>query len=287
VEFVSALRHFLESFQLPGEAQKIDRLMEKFASRYCECNPNRERNVFASADAAYVLAYSIIMLNTDLNNPQVKKKMTCEEFTRNNRGINDSDDLPKEYLECIYEEIATNQIKMKSTTSYLAKGVIADAKKRHQMWNTDSEMISATAGALMESASSKKDVFTSATRLEHVRPMYELVWSPLLATFSVGLQNTEDAAVAGLCIEGMRCAIRIADIFGFALERNAFIQALARFTLLTDNSNVTEMKAKNVEAIKALVSVAYTDGNYLETSWYDILKCVSQLEFAQMIGRSK
>lgn len=37
-EFVSALRQFLEGFRLPGEAQKIDRLMEKFASRYCECN---------------------------------------------------------------------------------------------------------------------------------------------------------------------------------------------------------------------------------------------------------
>jgi brefeldin A-inhibited guanine nucleotide-exchange protein len=48
---------------------------------------------------------------------------------------------------------------------------------------------------------------------------------------------------------------------------------------------VTEMKAKNVEAIKTLVSVAYTDGNYLETSWYDVLKCISQLEFAQMISK--
>lgn len=38
-DLVSALRHFLEGFRLPGEAQKIDRLMEKFASRYCECNP--------------------------------------------------------------------------------------------------------------------------------------------------------------------------------------------------------------------------------------------------------
>lgn len=33
-----ALRKFLEGFRLPGEAQKIDRLMEKFASRYFECN---------------------------------------------------------------------------------------------------------------------------------------------------------------------------------------------------------------------------------------------------------
>lgn len=38
-DLVSALRHFLDGFRLPGEAQKIDRLMEKFASRYCECNP--------------------------------------------------------------------------------------------------------------------------------------------------------------------------------------------------------------------------------------------------------
>ncbi|XP_030876858.1 brefeldin A-inhibited guanine nucleotide-exchange protein 2-like, partial [Leptonychotes weddellii] len=37
-EFVSALRTFLEGFRLPGEAQKIDRLMEKFAARYIECN---------------------------------------------------------------------------------------------------------------------------------------------------------------------------------------------------------------------------------------------------------
>ncbi len=58
--------------RLPGEAQKIDRLMEKFAERYLKCNPNS----FKSADVAYVLAYSVIMLNTDLHNPQVKKKMT-------------------------------------------------------------------------------------------------------------------------------------------------------------------------------------------------------------------
>ena len=39
MEFVQALRHFLSKFRLPGEAQKIDRLMEKFAGRYCENNP--------------------------------------------------------------------------------------------------------------------------------------------------------------------------------------------------------------------------------------------------------
>lgn len=41
-DFVSALRTFLEGFRLPGEAQKIDRLMEKFAARYLECNQGYE-----------------------------------------------------------------------------------------------------------------------------------------------------------------------------------------------------------------------------------------------------
>lgn len=36
---VQALRTLLDKFRLPGEAQKIDRIMEKFASRYFECNP--------------------------------------------------------------------------------------------------------------------------------------------------------------------------------------------------------------------------------------------------------
>ena len=38
MDFLTALRKFLAGFRLPGEAQKIDRLMEKFAGRFCECN---------------------------------------------------------------------------------------------------------------------------------------------------------------------------------------------------------------------------------------------------------
>ena len=34
MKFTDALRLFLQSFRLPGEAQKIDRFMLKFAERY-------------------------------------------------------------------------------------------------------------------------------------------------------------------------------------------------------------------------------------------------------------
>ena len=83
--------------------------MEKFAERYVKCNPGS----FKSADVAYVLSYSMIMLNTDLHSPHVKHKMTKEAFLRNNRGIDDGGDLPDELLVAIYDRIQANQIKMR------------------------------------------------------------------------------------------------------------------------------------------------------------------------------
>ena len=43
--------------------------MEKFAERYVRDNPGR----FSNADGAYVLAFAIIMLNTDAHNPLAGK----------------------------------------------------------------------------------------------------------------------------------------------------------------------------------------------------------------------
>jgi brefeldin A-inhibited guanine nucleotide-exchange protein len=104
-----AIRKFLEGFRLPGESQKIDRLMEKFAARFHAQNPTQYR----SADTAYVLAFSVIMLNTDAHNPGVKNKMTKEGFLKNNRGIDDGQDLDQEELGALYDRIVNNEIKLK------------------------------------------------------------------------------------------------------------------------------------------------------------------------------
>ena len=50
--------------------------MEKFAERYCCDNPG----AFRTADAAYLLAFAIIMLNTDAHNPHADKRLGPEDF---------------------------------------------------------------------------------------------------------------------------------------------------------------------------------------------------------------
>lgn len=42
--------------------------------------------------------------------------MTKEQYIKMNRGINDSKDLPEEFLSSIYDEISGNKIEMRLTS---------------------------------------------------------------------------------------------------------------------------------------------------------------------------
>uniref|UniRef100_A0A8C7LJ68 Cytohesin-2 n=1 Tax=Oncorhynchus mykiss TaxID=8022 RepID=A0A8C7LJ68_ONCMY len=108
LNLVQALRQFLWSFRLPGEAQKIDRMMEAFAQRYCHCNPG----VFQSTDTCYVLSFAIIMLNTSLHNPNVRDKPGLDRFISMNRGINEGGDLPEDLLRNLYDSIKNEPFKI-------------------------------------------------------------------------------------------------------------------------------------------------------------------------------
>ena len=103
-----ALRKFLSVFRLPGEAQKIERIVEAFSGQFYANNPQS----FRHPDTPFTLAYSVIMLNTDAHNPAIKRKMTKDQFVRNNRGLDDGQDLPLEFLESMYDRIVANEIKM-------------------------------------------------------------------------------------------------------------------------------------------------------------------------------
>ncbi|KAI0709041.1 Sec7-domain-containing protein [Earliella scabrosa] len=103
-----ALREMLETFRLPGESQQINRIAETFAEVYFATGPDEIK----SQDAVYVLAYSIIMLNTDQHSPQIRKRMTLDDYTRNLKGVNEGSDFSSEFLLNIYESIRKREIVM-------------------------------------------------------------------------------------------------------------------------------------------------------------------------------
>jgi len=131
--FDDALRKFLSAFRLPGEAQKIERIMDAFSAQFYGNNPSS----FRHSDTAFKLAYSVIMLNTDAHNPAIKasRKMTKEQFVRNNRGLDDDHDLPQEFLETIHDRIVANEIKMQPYKNDAGdKSILAYTNPHKQGW---------------------------------------------------------------------------------------------------------------------------------------------------------
>ena len=179
------------------------------------------------ADAAYVLSYSVILLNTDAHNPQIKKRMTKEEFYRNNRGINDNADLPQDLLSDIYDEITTNEIRMKgeleasimkdpNAAVAAAPGGLAgqlatvgrDLQREAYILQSSSmanktEALFKTMVRAQRRAGSTVggDVFHRASHFVHVRPMFEAVWLSLLAALSGPLHETDALDAIELCLE--------------------------------------------------------------------------------------
>jgi len=304
--FVDALRQFLQSFRLPGEAQKIDRFMLKFAERYLTGNPN----AFANADTAYVLAYSVIMLNTDQHSVKIKgKRMTPEDFIKNNRGINDGQDLPPEYLTAIFEEITSNEIVLNSereqaedqglpvatpggglasrTGQALAnfgrdlqaerQAVEADkmAERTEQLFRT---LVRAQRKSAVREALSR---FVPASNVRYVGSMFSETWMSFLSALSSQMQDAQNMDLIQQCLEGLRLAIRITCRFDLDTPRTAFVTTLAKFTNL---GNIKEMMAKNLQALRVLIDVAVSEGDLLRGAWREILMCISQLDRLQLLS---
>jgi len=107
-----ALRKFQTYFRMPGEAQKIEKIIEVFSHRYCHCNRDvvaRLRNL----DTVFILAFAIIMLNTDLHTPNMKPehRMKMNDFIKNLRGVDNCEDIDRIMLVGIYERIKANEFK--------------------------------------------------------------------------------------------------------------------------------------------------------------------------------
>ncbi|KAI9706789.1 MAG: hypothetical protein M1820_004760 [Bogoriella megaspora] len=93
-----AVRKLLMEAELPKETQQIDRVIQGFADRYHECNPG----IFTSSEQAYILAFSIIILQTDVFNRNNKNKMQKTDYVKMASGNDVSDDV----LGCFYDNIS-------------------------------------------------------------------------------------------------------------------------------------------------------------------------------------
>lgn len=93
-----ALRKLLMEVELPKETQQIDRVLQAFADRYHECNPL----IYSSSENAYFIAFSLLILHTDVFNKNNKHKMQKPDYVKNTSGEGITSDI----LEYFYDNIS-------------------------------------------------------------------------------------------------------------------------------------------------------------------------------------
>lgn len=85
LSIIKALRLLCSKLFIRGETQVLDRIIEAFAERWHDCNKEQEGR-WLSQDMAYILAFAMIALNTDLhiaNHDGIERKMKRSEFVNN------------------------------------------------------------------------------------------------------------------------------------------------------------------------------------------------------------
>ncbi|KAJ5816883.1 SEC7-like alpha orthogonal bundle [Penicillium robsamsonii] len=80
LNIVASLRALCDRLVLKGETQQVDRVLDAFSTRWCDCNPSHG---FKATDVVHTICYSILLLNTDLHLADIDSKMTKTQFVRN------------------------------------------------------------------------------------------------------------------------------------------------------------------------------------------------------------
>lgn len=82
MSILKALRLFCSRLYIRGETQVIDRILESFSRRWTACNTEEK---IISPDIAYIIAFALITLNTDLHtaNMDAEQKMRKSAFVDN------------------------------------------------------------------------------------------------------------------------------------------------------------------------------------------------------------
>ncbi|KAL7489370.1 hypothetical protein ACHAW6_014961, partial [Cyclotella cf. meneghiniana] len=260
------LRHYLTGcgFRLPGEAQKIDRIISTFSQCYWEDNAgDLQKCPFQDQDTVFLVSFAIIMLNTDLHKAsgpkgRAPKKMSRNEFIANLRHVYNSVDKFRDYLITIYDSIEANPITISSFPRSAQKNIRFDRSSPSLPFRDDNDFATSIqswvrgvkrAQELLRTLAVRHDAVVSvydqlhdnSTVLELTYEMFGSSWHLFHGIINTTIDNAYiDLAGLDCCIDLLEYSVCTASFLGMSLERSAFSKLLGRvnrFNELKENKD--------------------------------------------------
>ncbi|XP_076292687.1 sec7 domain-containing protein garz [Lasioglossum baleicum] len=269
-----ALRLYLESFRLPGEAPLISLLLEKFAEHWHDSNGRP----FASADAAFTLAYAVIMLNVDQHNYNVKRQnnpMTADAFKKNLKKVNGDADFDQDMLDEIYTSIKGEEIVMPAEQTGLVK--------ENYLWK-----------CLLRRGAGPESIYLKVGNAGKFvdKELAEQAWASIISALCRAYDKAPDKSLQRRVAETfLRCA-SISAHYGMSSDLDTLVVSLCKFTGLATGGEPEQVvsylgrSGRCQLAAKTLFKITHMHGNAMRASWKNIVDCLQSLYKARLLPNS-
>lgn len=245
-----ALRVMLTKFRLPGESQQIERVVDAFSHKYVSDQhyESKEDVTLASeeipednyelmrpdTDTILVLSYSIIMLNTDLHNPQIKKHMSFTDYSLNLKGCYNGSNFPVWYLTKIYDSIKFNEI------------VMPEEHHGNELWFDDKWNNIVTS---LNTSNGFKKEYSKKELLRYNRELFTEMAGKILSVLFEIFHIASDDYISSMVLSALDKCSTLLENFGLKELYNSMMYQLFLSTRLVD-FEMSEDLTKIKESIK-------------------------------------
>lgn len=222
-------------------------------------NQNSESQ-FKTKDAVFILAFAMIMLNTDIHDARLKqgkaasrKAMTVSEFQRNLRGQNAGEDFPGELLEQMYNSIKFEAIEMPIASPTASKAEEnSEGKDEQEVYKTKEEwdkdrtksmarMLRRTNSQLHQNSPTTKTWKTPQKEFRGIyQAIFEVTSADLIKAFTVGTQSL-DLDLVETCLGGVNFLIKFQFVHLLSACESLRKDLLRQRTLIHTKYHILEL----------------------------------------------
>lgn len=229
---------------------------------------------FSNEDAAFSLAYAIIMLNVDQHNMNAKRltnAMTVDEFISNLRQVNGGKDFDRNMLSEIYYMIKNNEIIMPAEQTgvvkekYLWKCLLKNSETINGIfWFNDPKQSSGKLENFRETQ--ENATFLSIFN----KPIFDISWGPSISTLTLVFDklnpDKQPTLSRRVLNNGFTCYSLLCANYG---HLDNLIVNLSKFVI--SSSKIT---SKSELVAHCLFGITKEYANEMRTSWTNIIELI-------------
>ena len=274
MDILDALKYFLKLFELPGEGQKIERILDAFSKSVAEANPE-----MYTLDASFQLSFLLMMIHTDTYNPSVIDKMSISTFLSVGKNIiNHGSPVPPEILTKYFHSVRAEPLAIHQSERRkkdIQNTLSRTFREKEQLFRTESLKFINTFWEKVKFREIIED-YRLVKSYSVLKLFLYNIWTSLQAFFSTSIAGTDDIETLRDLVDATMSMIKLCDVFEMQTERDSFLTILVQFSNL-EKTYGRPFTEKNLLFIQSVLDIATKEGNHLRSGWKLVLNCVISL----------